>query len=98
MLSPAEVAAEIAQGIDILESELSDLPERHRSMRAVFDYSWQHLTEAEQTVFMKLSIFRGGFTREAAQAVAGANLRHLMSLMNKSLLRRNADTGRYENS
>ena len=54
------------------------------------------MTEAEQDVFMKLSVFRGGFTREAAQTVAKANLRTLMSLMSKSLLRRDADSGRYE--
>ena len=60
------------------------------------DYSWQQMTEAEQNVFMKLSVFRGGFTREAAEAVADANLRVLMSLVNKSFIRRDADTARYE--
>ncbi len=87
MLSPDEIASELETGFDLLESDASDLPERQRSMRAVFDYSWSHMTEAEQDVFMKLSVFRGGFTRDAAQAVAGANLRVLMSLINKSLIR-----------
>jgi hypothetical protein len=45
---------------------------------------------------MSLSVFRGGFTREAAQEVAGANLRTLLSLMTKSLIRRDAGSGRYE--
>ncbi|MCI0710997.1 MAG: hypothetical protein L0154_12640 [Chloroflexi bacterium] len=53
------------------------------------------LGQAEQQVFMKLSVFRGGFTREAAVEVAGANLRTLMNLMNNSLLQRNPDTGRF---
>jgi serine/threonine protein kinase len=96
MLSPDEIATEIAQSLDFLASDIGDMPERQRSMRAVFDYSWNLLTDDEKQVFMKLSVFRGGFTREAAEAVAGANLRVLMSLMNKSLIRRNADTGRYE--
>jgi predicted ATPase len=96
MLSPDEIATEIAKSIDFLSSDMSDVPARQRSMRAVFDYSWDLMSEDEKQVFMKLSVFRGGFTREAAEAVAGANLRVLMSLMNKSLIRRDADSGRYQ--
>lgn len=96
MLTPEEIAAEIAQSFDFLESEAGHLPERQRSIRAVFDYSWNLMSDAEKEVFAKLSVFRGGFTREAAEAVAGANLRVLMSLVNKSLLRRNPESGRYE--
>jgi predicted ATPase len=96
MLSVEEIAAEIARGIDFLESNLSDFPERHRSIRAIFDYSWSLMTAEEQAVFMKFAVFRGGFTREAAQAVAGASLQTLMKLLNKSMLRRDVNTGRYE--
>lgn len=95
ILKPDEIAEELAGGIDFLETEASDLPDRQHSIRAVFDYSWDHMTVQEQDVFIKLSVFRGGFTREAAQAVANANLRILMSLANKSLIRRNAESGRY---
>ena len=96
MLSPHEIADEIQQGMDFLESDIDDLPERQRSIRAVFDYSWNLMNEAERSVFAKLSIFKGGFTREAAQQIANANLRTLMTLMNKSLIRRDTDSGRYE--
>jgi serine/threonine protein kinase/tetratricopeptide (TPR) repeat protein len=96
MLSPSEVAEEIAGGIDFFETDEIGLPDRQRSIRVVFDYSWASITHSEQDVFMRLSVFRGGFTREAAQAVANANLRVLMSLLNKSLIRRNSETGRYE--
>jgi tetratricopeptide (TPR) repeat protein len=51
--------------------------------------------EAEQDAYARLSVFRGGFTREAAQAVAGASVRDLMSLVNKSLLWRDPENGRY---
>jgi predicted ATPase/predicted Ser/Thr protein kinase len=94
MLSPEEIAAEIGQSLDFLETDLRDVPERQRSMRAVFDYSWNSLTEREQEVFQALSVFRGGFTRQAAQEVAGASLRELMALVNKSLLQRDP-AGRY---
>ncbi len=88
VLSPAEIAAELSQGFDLLEKELRDLPERQQSMRAVLTYSWQRLTEAEQAVFMRLALFRGGFTRAAAEEIAGASLSILARLVDKSFVQR----------
>jgi predicted ATPase len=96
MLSLQEIATEVEKSLDILETERRDIPERQRSVQGVFAYAWNRLSEDERNVFMKLSVFRGGFTREAAEKVAGATLRVLMGLVNKSLIRRNADSGRYE--
>jgi predicted ATPase len=95
MLTPAEITAEIGQSLDFLETDLRDLPERQRSLRAVFDYSWRLLTEQEREALQALSVFRGGFTRQAAQQVSGASLRELMALVNKSMLY-HASAGRYE--
>jgi serine/threonine protein kinase/tetratricopeptide (TPR) repeat protein len=94
MLALEEIAKEIEKNLDFLETEQRDLPDRQHSMRAVFDYSWNLLTPGEQEVFKKLSVFRGGFTREAAQQVTGASLRELMGLVDKSLLQRSS-SGRY---
>jgi serine/threonine protein kinase/predicted ATPase len=94
MLSLPEIAKEIGQHIDFLETSLRDVPERQRSMQAVFDYAWKSLTEREREVLRGLSVFSGGFTRDAAQQVTGASLRDLMGLVDKSLLYR-APTGRY---
>jgi predicted ATPase/tRNA A-37 threonylcarbamoyl transferase component Bud32 len=96
MLSPAEIADEITRSLDFLESEAHDTPDRHRSMRAVFDYSWNLLTEEERATFTGISVFRGHFSRAAGQFVTGASLRQLMALVNKSLLRRSPDEGMYE--
>jgi predicted ATPase/DNA-binding SARP family transcriptional activator len=95
MLTPEEIAAEIQQGLGFLETNLRDVPLRQRSIRAVFDHSWRLLDEQEREVFQGLSVFRGGFTREAALEVAGASLRDLMSLSNKSLLHPSLP-GRYQ--
>ena len=95
MLPVQEIAAEIAKSLDFLETEMQDVPDRHRSVRAVFDYSWALLDEDERRVFAALSVFRGGFTREAAQQVAGASLRNLATLASKSLVMPSPDTGRY---
>src|SRR5262249_34983032 len=60
-LPTQSVVHEIERGLDILESPARNVPPRHRSIRAVFEYSWNLLTDAEQDVFKKLSVFRGGF-------------------------------------
>jgi predicted ATPase len=96
MLSLDEIASELQQGIDILETELRDVLARQRSVRASFDYSWRLLDEAEQVIFAQLSIFRGGFTRAAVQEVTGASLRQLSNLLNKSLIRFDMGRDRYE--
>ncbi|MBZ0293940.1 MAG: NACHT domain-containing protein, partial [Anaerolineae bacterium] len=94
-LTCAQIADEIQHNTDLLQSNLRDFPERHRSMRAVFNQSWQQLTEQEQQVFQRLSIFSGSFQLDAAQAITDASLPTLSSLVDKSLLRREAD-GRYQ--
>jgi len=95
MLSVAEISKEIENSLDFLETEMGDVPDRHRSIRAVFDYSWTLLSETEQETFTALSVFRGGFTREAAQSVANASLRGIANLASKSLLTSDPATGRY---
>jgi predicted ATPase/DNA-binding SARP family transcriptional activator len=94
-LSPAEIAQEIEGSLDALSASLRDLPERHRSMRVVFDHCWQRLSAKEQQVLSQLSVFRGGFSRQAAEQVAGASLPILSTLVNRTLLRR-AAAGRYQ--
>jgi len=96
VLSPEELASEIQRGLDILTSEIRDVPERHHSMRAVFDQSWSLLDQPEREAFMCLSVFRGGFTREAGQSVTGASLQTLAGLVNKSLLRHDPVSNRFE--
>lgn len=86
VLSVGEIATEIERSLDFLESDWHDLPERQSSMRAVFDTSWKLLTAEEQAVLTALTVFRGGFNRAAAEAVAGASLKLLLSLRMKSWL------------
>ncbi|MBN1250351.1 MAG: AAA family ATPase [Anaerolineae bacterium] len=82
------------EGIDFLRADWYDMPERHRSMRAVFESSWQLLAREEQMVLKTLSVFRDSFTHERAQTVARATLFDLRSLVDKSLLML-ASEGRY---
>ena len=96
VLSVNEINDELQKGLDILETDVRDAPERHRSIRVVFDQSWSLLDQSEQGIFMRLSIFKGGFTREAAGQVAGASLRQIAGLVNKSILRHDPNTRRLE--
>ena len=84
-MSPEGIRDEIQKSLDFLASSRRDVPERQRSLRAVFESSWAILNGAEQKAFAALSVFRGGFTREAAEQVAGA----IESLVDKSLVGRN---------
>ena len=96
VLTAGDLAKEIQRSLDILTSEIRDLPERHRSMRIVFDQSWSLMDQTEREVFMRLSVFRGGFTREAGEMVAGASIQILAGLVNKSFLRHDPISNRFE--
>ncbi|MFN8469801.1 MAG: helix-turn-helix domain-containing protein [Caldilineaceae bacterium] len=93
-LSLGHIADELQAGLDILESELRDIAERHRSIRATFDRSWQQLSESDRQVFMCLSVFSGGFSRDAALDVAAADKYCLRRLSNKALIEV-SESGRY---
>jgi predicted ATPase/DNA-binding CsgD family transcriptional regulator len=91
-----QIAQELEKGLDILATELRDTPARHRSIRAAFDHSWALMDQTEQDIFIRLSVFRGSFTREGTQYVAGASLQLLSGLVNKSLLQSTSNSGRFE--
>ena len=90
-LSLTDIIQELQFGLAILESELRDAPPRHHSIEAVFEHSWKRLTITEQQVFMKLSIFKDGFTLDAARSVMGASIHDLKNLVHASFIRRSLD-------
>jgi predicted ATPase/DNA-binding SARP family transcriptional activator len=89
------IAAEIARSLGFLVARRRNLPERHRSMRAVFDSSWDLLPEDQQVAFRRLAVFPGGFSAAAAAQVAETELATLAVLSDKSLLRAERG-GRYQ--
>ncbi len=96
VLSLEEIADEIQHSFDFLAAEMRDVPRRQWSIQAVFESTWQRLTPGEQHTFIRFAVFRGGCTRQAAQAIAGATPHSLMQLINKSLIWRDNESGRYE--
>lgn len=91
----AQIAIQIQQDLDFLSAGPRNVPERHHSLRALFDHSWQFLSIAEQEALAQLAIFRGGFAAEEAAAVAGASWPVLLGLVDKSLVTAQAN-GRYD--
>lgn len=90
LMPPAEIARDLAASMDLLARDPAALgaPARpdHVHVRQVLDRSWQRLSAAEAQALAALSVFRGGFTRAAAQAVAGVSLPLLSALADCSLL------------
>jgi predicted ATPase len=82
-----EIAQEIEHNLDVLTTRLRGVTERHQSIRATFEHSWQLLSPAEKSLLARLSVFQGGFQWEAAVAVADASLSTLSALLDKSLIR-----------
>ena len=94
--SLAQIIAGIGQSLDFLSTRLRDVDPRHRSVRAVFEASWQLLAAAEQEVLAALAVFPSSFTAVAAQTIAHATLFDLDTLCEKSLLQQQQEPERYE--
>lgn len=89
------IAQHLEQSLDLLATTMRDVPERQRSLTAVFDYVWSLLDEEEQTIFAELSVFRSSFDVNAFQTVTNGSPWILASLVEKSLLHQETETKRY---
>ena len=88
VLSLQEIEAEIERNLSFLRTSALDVPEKHRSIRAVFDYSMTLLAPEERAACLRLAVFRGGFRKEAAREVGRVTLAMVASLVDKSLVTR----------
>jgi predicted ATPase/class 3 adenylate cyclase len=85
-LSPAQILERLSQRLDLLKGG-RDAETRQQTLRATIAWSYDLLTDDEQELFRRLSVFVGGCALDAAEDVAGADLDKLQSLVEKSLLR-----------
>ena len=91
MLTPEEILARLESRLALLTRAPRDAPERHRTLRTTIAWSHDLLSPAEQRLFARLSVFAGGCTLAAAEAVCQADLEGLYALVDKSLLRHEHD-------
>ncbi len=86
VLSPRQILERLSQCLDILQGG-RDAEARQQTLRATIEWSYDLLTQEEQRLFARLAVFSGGCTLDAAEAICGAELDTLQSLVHKSLLR-----------
>ncbi len=92
----SEIAIALQQDHDLLTSQNQDLMDQQTILRAVFNHSWKRLSTREQDILVRLAVFKGGFTFQAAQEITGAILTDLMELERKALIQYSFEVGRYE--
>ncbi|QLH22748.1 BTAD domain-containing putative transcriptional regulator [Streptomyces sp. Rer75] len=88
VLSVGEIARRLEDRFALLRGGTRDAPQRHRTLRAVVDWSWNLLAPDGQAALRALSVFPGGFTAEAAEHLVGHDaLEILEDLVGQSLLK-----------
>jgi predicted ATPase/transcriptional regulator with XRE-family HTH domain len=99
LFSPKQLLQRLANPLKTVSSNASDIPARQRTLRDTIDWSYNLLNKEEKILFSRLSIFQGGHTLEAAEAVCSEGLGievadGLEALIQKSLLQQvNGSTG-----
>lgn len=93
--SLATVLAELESGADVLRTDAPDVPARHRSILALVRQAWEALDPSAREALVRLTVFQGYCSLAAAQQVAGADLSTVLTLLDRSLLRR-VDVDRFE--
>lgn len=95
VLPLAKIAEALRSDVTAVATERRDVGPRHRSLRAALQHSWSLRSAAERAMLRRLSVFQGGFRREAARRVARANVADLARLVDASLLRMHPN-GRFD--
>lgn len=96
-MSLERIVGAVEASLDILATQMRDAPRRQRSVRAVFNHTWDILTAEEQTAFASLSVFGGSFTETAAAIIARVLPFTLAGLVDRGLVQldKTAPDGRY---
>jgi predicted ATPase/class 3 adenylate cyclase/DNA-binding CsgD family transcriptional regulator len=100
VLSPQKMLGRLTNPLKLLTGGARDLPERQRTLRSTIEWSYGLLEEGEKMLFARLSVFAGGCTLEAIEAICNAEgdvpmdvLDAVESLVDKSLLRQEEGVG-----
>lgn len=95
VLSPTAMRTRLSSRLQLLTGGARDMPQRHQTLRAAMDWSYDLLTPTERRLFRRLSVFVGGCTLEGAEAVCDAKgdlgldvLNGMESMVDKSLAQR----------
>ncbi|HEV2377725.1 MAG TPA: BTAD domain-containing putative transcriptional regulator [Streptosporangiaceae bacterium] len=92
VMSVTEIARRLVDRFAVLRGSARDAPQRHRTLHAVIDWSWNLLDPAGQAAMRALSVFPGGFTAGAAQHLLGADILPVLEQLADQSLLKVADT------
>jgi predicted ATPase/class 3 adenylate cyclase len=87
LLPPVALLQRLDEALPLLAGGAVDLPERQRTLRATIEWSHDLLDRDAKAAFRRLSVFRGSFTLDGAEAVTGAELDELAALLDQSLVK-----------
>jgi predicted ATPase/DNA-binding SARP family transcriptional activator len=97
LLTPAQIHAQLPRPLQIGERALRDLPDRQQTLHATIAWSYELLSASAQAALRGTGVFIGGFAPDALEAVVGwSPANELAELRDASLVRRPADSGRFE--
>ena len=95
MLQVAEILYQLQNSLALLSTDHRETLSHHLTLKASLDWSWGLLNDTEQKFMRQLSVFAGGWTLEAAQAVCEGNaLNLIVALVKKSLIMVGQESGR----
>ena len=88
LLAPSAILSRLGRRLDLLKAADATVPERHRTLRAAIEWSYELLPPDERLLFTALAVFNGSFSADGAEAVTGVDvLDGLRTLLDDSLLR-----------
>jgi len=94
LLSPSAILSRLSRRLDVLKTADAAVPERHRTLRATIEWSYDLLGPDEKRLFTSLAVFSGGFSADGAEAVDCVDvLDGLATLLDGSLLRSERPVG-----
>ncbi len=91
LLSPVAMLKRLGDRLKLLTGGSRDAPQRQQTLRNTLLWSHELLTAGERAMFARLSVFVGGFTLEAAEAVCDAEIDVVAALVDRSMVRRDGD-------
>lgn len=82
----ADLQQVLDKSFELSQGQFIDIPDRHRSLEAIFEQSWQAMSAQEQEQLAGLAVFRGGFTLDAAVNVVNLDQKEIKQFISKALL------------
>jgi predicted ATPase/DNA-binding CsgD family transcriptional regulator len=98
LFSPQALLKRLDKSFEILMSGMRDMPPRHQTLKATIDWSFDLLEPEEQSLFIRLAVFRNSWTVEAVESICCPDL-HISAvnglelLLNKNLIKLREDPG-----